>query len=62
MSGRVRRASILQLEVIGYFTKISATRLSAFSAAACGTIPPWMMSVQPVIKMCSFWACAKVGL
>jgi hypothetical protein len=40
--------------VIGYFAKISSTRLKAFSAAACGAIPPVMMSAQPIGQTCSF--------
>jgi hypothetical protein len=35
---RPRRAESAQAVVIGYFAKISSTRLNAFSAAACGTI------------------------
>ena len=51
-------ASSSQLGAIGYFEKISSTRLKAFSAAACGAIPPCMMSVQPTLQTCSFrtWA------
>ena len=44
--------------VIGYFAKISPTRLNAFSVAACGVMPPWMMSIQPAINVCSLWTWA----
>jgi hypothetical protein len=47
-----------QLEAIRYFAKISSTRLNAFSAAACGVIPPVMMSAQPTAQTCSFWTWA----
>ena len=43
---------------IGYFAKISSTRLNAFSAAACGVIPPVMMSAQATAQTCSFWTWA----
>src|SRR5713226_1783711 len=52
------RGAAVQRYVIGYLAKISATRLNAFSAAACGVLPLWMMSIQPVIKVCSFWTWA----
>src|ERR1700730_540305 len=32
---------------IGYFAKISSTRLNAFSTAACGVRPPLMTSARP---------------
>ena len=38
---------------IGYFAKISSTRLNAFSAAACGAMWPCMMSVQATLQTCS---------
>ena len=43
---------------IGYFAKISSIRLKAFSAAACGAIPSFMMSTQPTLHTCSFWTWA----
>ena len=43
---------------IGYFAKISLIRLKAFSAAACGAIPSFMMSTQPTLHTCSFWTWA----
>jgi len=43
---------------IGYFAKISWIRLNAFSAAACGAIPSFMMSTQPIAQTCSFWTWA----
>jgi hypothetical protein len=44
--------------VIGYFEKISSTRLNALSAAACGAIPSFIMSTQPTLQTCSFWTWA----
>ena len=52
--GSILALSRLQLCAIGYFVKISSTRLKAFAAAACGSIPSIMMSVQPVLQTCSF--------
>jgi hypothetical protein len=56
--GSILALSRLQLCAIGYFVKISSTRLKAFAAAACGSIPSIMMSVQPVLQTCSFWTWA----
>src|ERR1700758_2543788 len=39
---------------IGYFAKISSTRLNAFSTAACGVRPPLMTSAQAVGHTCVF--------
>ena len=39
-----------QLCAIGYFAKISSTRLNAFSAAACGVAPSFMISAQPASR------------
>ena len=43
---------------MGYFAKISSIRLNAFSAAACGAIPSFMISIQAALQTCSFrtWA------
>src|SRR5262252_8944495 len=57
-----RRLPGAQACVIGYFEKISSTRLNAFSAAACGAIPSFMMSTQPTAQTCSFWTWAYAGL
>jgi hypothetical protein len=46
--------SRIQPWTIGYFVKISSTRLKALSAAACGAMPPLMMSAQAVGQTCSF--------
>ena len=53
-----QRLISLQAWAMGYFAKISSTRLNAFSAAASGVMPPWMMSIQPCIQTCSFWTWA----
>src|SRR6202011_4498266 len=50
-----------QLDVIGYFAKISSTRLNAFSAAACGVARSRMISDQAVGQTCSFWTWAEAG-
>ena len=47
-----------QLCAIGYFAKISSTRLNAFSAAAWGVNPPCMISAQAAPQTCSFWTWA----
>src|SRR5580704_1579192 len=39
---------------IGYFAKISSTRLNAFSTAACGVRPPLMTSAQAIGHTCVF--------
>jgi hypothetical protein len=49
-----QRPISLQAWAMGYFAKISSTRLNAFSAAASGVMPLWMMSIQPCIQTCSF--------
>src|ERR1700756_2454564 len=46
---------------IGYFAKISSTRLNVLSAAACGVIPPEMMSAQATAQTCSFCSWAYAG-
>ena len=62
IAGRLRHRRALydpsQLCAIGYFAKISSTRLNAFSAAACGVAPSFMISAQPACQTCSFWTWA----
>jgi len=53
-----RGTGLAQLGAIGYLAKISSIRLNAFSAAACGVMPPWMISIQPWLQVCSFETCA----
>jgi hypothetical protein len=54
-----RRVGYLsQLCAMGYFAKISSTRLNAISAATCGASPPCIMSVQPKLQTCSAWTWA----
>jgi hypothetical protein len=56
---RARLAGDLpQAWAIGYFAKMSSIRLNAFSAAACGVIPPCMMLAHAVPQTCSFWTWA----
>lgn len=43
-----------QLAAIGYFAKISSTRLKALSAAACGVAPSLMISAHAACQTCSF--------
>ena len=50
--GRVSRT--YSVCTIGYFAKISSTRLDAFSTAACGVMPPLMTSAQAVGHTCVF--------
>ena len=52
------RVAAGQVCTIGYFAKISSTRLNAFSAATCGGTSFFMISAQPVCHTCSFWTCA----
>ena len=58
LSDRPALHDVAQPCAIGYFAKISSTRLNAFSAAAWGVIPPIMMSAQPTAQTCSFWTWA----
>jgi hypothetical protein len=46
---------------IGYFAKISSTRLNALSAAACGVSPSFMIATHALGKTRSFWTCSPVS-
>jgi hypothetical protein len=52
------RSIIAQLSAIGYFAKISSTRLNASSAATCGATSFFMISAQAACHTCSFWTWA----
>jgi hypothetical protein len=58
---RTRSGSRLALAepcAIGYFAKISSTRLNALSATACDVSPSFMIAVHALGKTRSFWTWA----